>query len=1741
MIYDDLKGFLVDLPSRLDYTHVRPIQQNLFKALYYSVTNRGEYLDRLFTVSDIEKERLENFGFPITIALERKPFYRQKGKEAVGHPVGKACSRAFKKGELVYRCEECGYEESCVICQYCFNKDDHIGHNVTCYSSAGTSGGICDCGDPEAFVNELHCLTQKSNYTGDESFEIEEDFKNGIKETLQICLDYILDVMNFSIHTLPLIHQNINGRGDLAFSTKHISDYSSLPHTAYGLLDSNSDDLWYLILWNDEVHDYNEAKSGIRKATNCDLQQAEKIAFEINNNGRCILKEARDYTDLLASQKLAESDGLVSTIMSARDFMREMIVHQLINWLIDVTEFSSSISFRENCKEILAELLLQPGFEFSKLFPMEFLRETKIDIKRACFTNGFLYDGQILDLGATSVKPGLDLTSLQGPTNKLLTNENKAGPIVHSRLQFLLCFDIRFTALIRKKLPKLLISLLVSDPEKKARFAHQFIAIYPNLMNIFALSDREEGLNLLNEITVQLFTCQKTVLNILSNNLVGNIIGPITQLIEEQSTKLDPSSGYPNFIELVHDLGSKRRNISKKVAISKGIRDITHLVNKSISGHNKLDVFLIRENLTMLILFLRNFQGFWPIIKKYGDHVEVELLDFTVHLEYSSPILSIVQSITEFPTSNIELVRDAIKYLTDFLSLRKIRKNAPEIADFKVSKEPVSFINPLNSLLSFLIQINGFKNVEDILVSPSNPSFLPISDISLRSIVLAYQVKTGFWIRNGISVSKQASLYMGSLLRDVAFFRDQFLMQVASVVHEPNTFFYNVLDRWELLDWFNNKVPHDKTVYDHRFVSIIECLVIFFYNMITDRYDLRVITPAEKNRHKLKNAICYSLCDTPKAYSNIKPIFAIESGESSDYDEILQECADYQEPTGYFGTGLYRLKPSMYNRIDPLSLYLDASQLYQSVAESLMKNTANEKKVEEKSVVLEPEIITSDSTIVNEKVGAFMKTKHFAKLIYKLLQVAIDTSDETYLPQLLHLFHAILKDDELLHGDNYLNEFFVTIPISDLLLTIVESPMSSHVVFKADHLMDMLMKKDERIVSSLIDCFGEDHVQSYKRRKAAASEAEAEKRKEKSDRRKAKIMKRFAKQREKFLENNMDIDIGNDESKDSEISENHDMRVCVSCGDSESLDNPFGMFVNISKASVFLKVPESSEDEAQLAFIQLHDDLNNDLSNYPYLDMRKDITDFVAHLCGHGMHISCYLQSNVKARPCPLCHALLFLLIPSLLVPPSGGSFPQNSITGQRIHDRYNKIIESCGESSDPEVMNSVIDPRVSPLSREEASNLLQRQFVKSLSDPKAPVTQDKEEFISMIDMSSLIANTIRANEISSRFESKIHLGSFVDDITPATKALLRSLIQSRMLLQESYGGSSSNYSSQIASFWLNINCLPDVFNEMVQLFFQTDESFSTLAYISYIKMVSMIIYYLDRVLDHKVDLTKVPFKFDEEDEAAVILAVETLCFTHEGDLASMREPSEVFFAIQRLTLPLLRRMWIFKCLLTSKDKGGNVYALESGSESFDLECEDKNETADSLCSAIGIPKLSTLLRDMFEPERSSFEHRMFDMLFSAKLPLNNILIDYPGLVKLVDLPSDYGECIVNYVTSHHFAGPSVCLHCNLTTSTCVNETPIFFEPNSNTYIVNIDIGVTCSERLPGHYLTKHGEQRKQRSTEKAFLHRGRYTQLNKMWLTQEVHELITRRIFDMLEINQDEEDSEFVPSEDEIEDGFMF
>lgn len=1720
---DELKRYIVLLPQSLGFREERKVKVNLYKALYYALTGEGKYMDLLFSgIPKDELAALNDYAWPPKLNRTR-PFYKYVTSSGYSHPEGLTCGRVLRENESVYRCSDCGYDDTCVICVHCFNRDDHIGHNVSVYQSRGDSGGMCDCGDDAAFLRKLNCACRN---TDEDISELPDEFRSLMRETLIVVLNYILDVTNFSINTLPVIHRNINRRGKLRVTSKHISDFCALPSEVYGAEDVNSEE-WYLVLWNDENHDYLEAETGIRAATGVTDERAKEIASEINTNGRAILKVSKVYTDLLKGQKLAEADGLVATIMTARDYMREVIVLNMFSWLADIASFSGNSAFREEAKRLVAELLLEPGFDFSKVLPVSFFQSESMDLEREFFKNGLLYNGELLNLALTKLKPGITTKSLMKKCRDIFRPAIEEK-LPFSRIQYLFAFEIRLVSAVRKKFTLLILPLFFTDAGTKARFCEQYIDIYPIAVTVLSLSDREEQLASTTAVCSQLFTCPRSNKWIVTSGKIGNIIGPVSELIEDHASKMN-SSNYPNLIDVVVDVRSKREKSALQKTLSEAIESLNHIIHKN-DELNILNVFLVHDNLVMLINLLKYFQGSMPIERKYGDHVERDMLeDFYSFLQKSLPILRMVLSVSKVEDVDKSLAAKAVILIVEFLSMRKINYSAHGVAEFRVSKEPVSFVNPINSLLSYILQDCGVENVSDVLKSLTHP-FMIISDFSLRSIVLAAQIKIGFWIRNGVTVSRQASYYTETM-GDVSFFRDFFLNQVACVIDDPKETLLNFLDRWELLQWYTGEVKEDKTIYDDRFGFICEQFILFLYNLLTDRFYFDEDETEASRSYRIKKAISYALCDEPKAYTALKTALG-PMALSKNFDEYLYECADYNPPTGLYDSGIYRLKPSLYETLDPMSFLVDATK-YLSVSGSLITNIAKNKKIDEKLVILKPEVYRCKSSFVNDEIGEFTRTKEFAKLVYKLLQVALDSLDELFLPHLLHLIHAVILDDEQVHGKDHLVDFFVSIPISDLLLSIAESSMSAEIVLKADFLLDEFVTRDERIMESLIDCFGEDHVQSYKKRKVGIFESESEKRKRLAEERKAAVMKKFARQREKFMKQNKIAEIEEDEANEEAVS---CTRKCVACGEAESPDQLFGLLLCRTDSSIFWKVPEETQYR-DLAFGDLDARAQPEAGKlyppgYPYHLMLKNknvnLSAVVGSSCAHGMHYKCYVraQTLLKTFPCPLCHNLHDSFIPSMLV--KDQVIPDKFLTDDPEITKYNRLLANYSGEKIFEISRLIFHEEYF-----ENDSYLDEFMELAVHTENHIPTETKFR-----DLSILIADTIRANEISTRLEGTQSLSNFMEEIPMNSKAMMRAMIQTRFFfhsVREMLIGDLllPIMLQLINETWDHQFHIDGQFNEVILLFFQANESLRTCMRVGFAKMVAITAYSLCR--NFHTLLSGPPIKsrsLDDTTIGAMIIFLSSFEWS-DDDGTSTKEYSDQFalnlyFAMERLLLPFLRQCVIFYDLLTCEVVGENeLESLHSISNLKNMiESQPYMDSCELLCEVLKLPSLANLITGIvLEDESFEFEAGILDIHFNAKIisRLDYGILDlpYPGVIRLIDLPDDYNDCITD---PQYGAGvDSICLQCgtylfsmsHVAHMKSCSFMPIYFSPSSNMLNVVIQISSNPFEiKIPAPYLTVHGEVKRDRLPGKATLNYYRYTYLSKLWLSQGLFGFVTRSLF---------------------------
>lgn len=1696
---DKLKRFLVELPSALGFQNSSRVKEYVYKALYFISTNNGQYLLCLFPdlsrIEETDRDKLEGSDFTLE-ALDKLPSLQKPESKEYSHAIDKPCARLFKAGDLVYRCEECGFDDTCVLCSYCFNEQDHLGHSVLVYTSSGTSGGVCDCGDPEAFVSTLHCKcsAKKAANTFSREAPANTPSYDYLYQTIKLCLDYVLDVTNSNVCTLPIIHEHMN-KGLLNFNPRSLSNYFSLPSGKYGGAGDVNSNYWNLILWNDEFHDLGQAIHAIRLGLSCNDNKATQIATKIDKEGYCVLKGASTYEALMKSKELVERGGLVATITSTRDLFRELIVRAIILWLDDILD-SYDEQFKLKSQDVLAHLLLGNDYKFAKVFPEEFLRGLTHGTMDECFKNGIpVEDKFVTRFNSNQVRTPISNLDLRERLMFLLAEPELELPF--SRFQILLIFQIRFPKLVRKKLVSILLPLLVANLDLKGNFAKQFTEIYPMLLAICAYLDREDHLNLITEISSQLYTCPVTVKKLLEMSYANYIISGLTRIIEESCSVWDEDIGHCIFVDSDTDSQADRR---LKRALLRGIHDWGHFSSPSL-GQEALQTYLRPKNFVFLVLFLKLFHDYLPMTRKRGEHVQQELITFRLHPAISMPILSSLRDIAASQVGHPNLDW-AIEKLANFLAGEEMYRVEYGLDNIKVSMHSHAFVHPLTSFLSYLIQFNGYSVLYPMLEDQSR-AIIVLSDASLRSIVLGSQIKIGFWIRNGISASRQASMYFGPIMSDFTFARDVHLQQIALLMGNPEEMVSHFLARWELSDWFSNRVEYTDTIYEERFFSIVERFVGFVYKLLTDRSMFSRLSFKEAELKETRKFLAYYLCEKARNYTKLKTKVDSDICDLPVFDEILYEIADYQPPSSLLDTGLYRLKDSEYKQLDPMGLFLDPSK-FQVLYDVLIKKLSKTQNVKEDEVILAPSISLSGYSFVDNEIGAFLKTKFFVKVIHKLLRVAIDSGNESYLPQLLHLIHAIILDDERIHGKDYLAELLVDIPICDLLLTIVESNMSKPVIHKADYLVEQLLVKDQRILENLVSCFGEDYVQSFKKRKTQLFETKAEKDKRISEERKKKIMKKFSKRQEKFLKNNEKLNQEHDQQMEQEGVA--DAKVCVICGEKEKAGQAFGTFLIATEAPLFWAIDNLFEYDSSKVWSEDLYAYSNKFrfgKGYNIYSKWSHFQKPVFSSCGHGLHYECFKRGvgHTKYYPCPLCRT---------------------------YHDAFMPFV--AHEPSDVQALRKIIFDNTVPELGRSKMDILRDVFVPDNHGIRySHFLELKSRYVNNFDHWLVgMSNTIQMSEIGTRLNGISGYSDFLRQIPQSSKNLFKALAQAQVVIAdlcdplerktwENERGYLRNNLEYGDADWL-----AGGFVETLAQFFTSEQSLATLARKEVSKIISKLMARLS--MDWEEAEAFVTPKENRGYEASGFEEFTQLWLASGLPSSLESYMRHMFDLVQQVLGVYLRQVVILQYILLSECDGtyafdGEIYTKMAE----DIKTQPNVFDIAPLTRVLQIPSLAEFFTRIRDPQ--TLEHREYEMF--RNMPLGNytdrlLALDSPEQVHLCTLPKDYQDGLLK-LSEMNVLRKCICMFCgqwiskgqqHIHMQSC-SKFGILFDPERNLLRICILVGENSLVlEIPGPYVTKHGEPKGTRTKGKALMNENKLKELNRLWLNQGLYSYVSRPLF---------------------------
>lgn len=249
------------------------------------------------------------------------------------------CGKVFAQGDIVWTCRQCGKDPTCVQCDQCFRKSDHVGHEVYFHRAAGGGSGCCDCGDEEAWCRAGNCLDHNhpsrdhhgpANPLEGVPPELERGFRTVVRGALGVVTSYVIcTVRGFAPLEQNTFVEEVRQRKDSIVVRLH----------------------------NDDVHTYDDV-TGALHAFGLTQQAGAQLTAKVDKEGEAtILTESNpESSKLSAAQALfVDRVGLLMSMTPQSVVQLEPRVAAVLEWFQSMGALSDGLR-RVISEELVAEL-----------------------------------------------------------------------------------------------------------------------------------------------------------------------------------------------------------------------------------------------------------------------------------------------------------------------------------------------------------------------------------------------------------------------------------------------------------------------------------------------------------------------------------------------------------------------------------------------------------------------------------------------------------------------------------------------------------------------------------------------------------------------------------------------------------------------------------------------------------------------------------------------------------------------------------------------------------------------------------------------------------------------------------------------------------------------------------------------------------------------------------------------------------------------------------------------------------------------------------------------------------------------------------------------------------------------------------------------------------------------------------------------------------------------------------------
>uniref|UniRef100_A0A4W4FMA3 E3 ubiquitin-protein ligase n=1 Tax=Electrophorus electricus TaxID=8005 RepID=A0A4W4FMA3_ELEEL len=735
------------------------------------------------------------------------------------------CGHVFKVGEPTYSCRECAADPTCVLCMQCFLGSVHKEHRYRMTTSGG--GGFCDCGDTEAWKKGPYCQKHEPNICDssqeDPLANLSADMIARTYNIFSIMLKYAVDMLTWDKE-------------------------DELPH---GLEPPERGDTYYCMLFNDEVHTYEQVIYTLQKAVNCTQKEAVSFATTVDRDGRKSVRYGDFQFCEQAKSVIVRNTSRQSKPLRVQVMHSSVVAHQCFA-LKALTWFSHVIRYSDALRRILCQVGLQRGPEGDN---------SLVDTLMLC-------DSKMWK-GARNVYHQLYMSSLL------------------MDLKYKKLFAIQFA----KHYERLQSDYVKDDHDREFSVTDLSVQMFTvpslarmliteeNLMTtiIRTFVDHLRHRDLQGRFQFERYTAQQAFKFRRVQSLIGDLKYVLISRPTEWTNRLREKflEGLEAFLELLKCM--------------QGMDPVVRQVGQHIEMEPEWEAaFTLQMKLTHIISMIQEWCA-------SDDRVLIEAYKkcLTVLTHCHSGFADGEQPIT---LSMCGHSVDTIRYC---ISQEKVSIHLP------VSR----LLAGLHVLLSKTEVAYRFP--EQLPLSELSPPML--IEHPLRCLVLCAQVHAGMWRRNGFSLVNQIYYYHNVKCRVEMFDKDLMMLQVGASMMDPNHFLMIMLSRFELFHIFSsadcrkryNRESANKDVVQQNSTLIEEVLHLIM--MVVGERFVAGIGQVE-SCEELKREIIHQLCIRPMAHSELVKALPENENKETGMEKVIDSVASFKKP-GVTGRGLYELRP----------------------------------------------------------------------------------------------------------------------------------------------------------------------------------------------------------------------------------------------------------------------------------------------------------------------------------------------------------------------------------------------------------------------------------------------------------------------------------------------------------------------------------------------------------------------------------------------------------------------------------------------------------------------------------------------------------------------------------------------------------------------------------------------------------------------------------------------------------------